>query len=137
MVENEMQQVIDRYMELWKLHDVEKIAALWTEDGDLLNPWGVWARGRAGVQKILRQEHSGPFQKSTMTNKIVHSRSIDPKANWVEVEAAVVGMLGASGEELPPFKHHCIYLLVKDSEDNWKIASARAYQLLGPLAEIS
>jgi ketosteroid isomerase-like protein len=45
-------------IEAWNRHDAAALAALWHEDGDLINPAGRWAQGRAQVEKLFRDEQS-------------------------------------------------------------------------------
>src|SRR6266849_4002270 len=42
----------------------DAFAAAWAPDGDLINPFGRWAKGRAEVEKLFTDEHT-TFMKGT------------------------------------------------------------------------
>jgi RNA polymerase sigma-70 factor, ECF subfamily len=59
--EDEVKQVVDRFMEAWEAADVEKLRSLLTEDCDLvMPPWAEWFQGRDAVTEFLPR---GPLQQ--------------------------------------------------------------------------
>jgi uncharacterized protein (TIGR02246 family) len=53
------------FEQAWNAHDAEALAAMWTDAGDLINPFGRVASGRVEVLALLRDEHSGALKALT------------------------------------------------------------------------
>ena len=54
--EKEVRAVEDAFVAAWNKHDTKALAAGWAPDGDLINPFGRWAKGRAEVEKLLGEQ---------------------------------------------------------------------------------
>jgi uncharacterized protein (TIGR02246 family) len=100
------------------------VAALWAPDGDLINPFGRVARGRAEVEKLFADEHSAMMKGTTFKVESEAVRLLGPSAAVMDWDAAVVGMTGPDGKAIPPFKNHVTIVLMKQG-DTWWVAAAR------------
>ena len=49
----------DEWVAAWNKHDPQLLASLWTENGDLINPFGKQAEGRQAVEKFFEAEQTG------------------------------------------------------------------------------
>jgi RNA polymerase sigma-70 factor, ECF subfamily len=59
--DDEIKQIVDRFMEAWEAADVERIRALLTEDCALaMPPWAEWFDGRDAVGEFLQR---GPWAR--------------------------------------------------------------------------
>jgi len=112
----------------WTRHDVKAMAATFAEDGDLINPYGRVAKGRVEIEKLLTEEHSGPF-KGTSYEASVSLRMMGPAVAFGDWESTVVGMHDPAGQALPPFKHHVAVVYVKKG-GQWLTGAARPYAFL-------
>ncbi|PYV17744.1 MAG: hypothetical protein DMG21_07375 [Acidobacteria bacterium] len=59
-----IRKVFADFAEAWAKDDAKSMASMWTEDGDLINPQGRVATGRAEVEKLFGDEHSTVFKAS-------------------------------------------------------------------------
>src|ERR1043166_3916446 len=55
----------EQFVAAWNRDDAKALANLWTEDGDLINPFGRHANGRAQIEQLLESEHTAQM-KSTV-----------------------------------------------------------------------
>src|SRR5690348_26079 len=51
----------------WNKHDAKALTAFFTDDGDLINPMGRHARGKAEIEKLFQDEQAGVFKSSQFT----------------------------------------------------------------------
>ncbi len=64
-----IRKVFADFAEAWGKDDAKAMASMWAEDGDLINPQGHRATGRAEVEKLLADEHSTIFKGSHINFK--------------------------------------------------------------------
>jgi uncharacterized protein (TIGR02246 family) len=118
---------VDQFQAAWNKHDSKAMAAIWAEDGDLINPFNRTAHGRGDVEKLFADEHTGPFKGSTYTTKAVTVRSLTPDVAMTDVTATISGVQGPDGSAARDVPHHVALVFVK-KDGAWMIASARAFQ---------
>ena len=110
----------------WNKHDPARMASLWAEDGDLINPFGRFASGRAQVEQLFREEHQGPMKNSTHQIGIDSIRLLGSELAIVEGDCKLTGIRSPDGKEVSAIKPHISFVMGK-IEGNWKILAARAY----------
>ncbi len=113
----------------WNAHEPKKMAAVWAEDGDLINPFNRVAKGRAEIEKLFSEEQTGPMKASTYKIDSSTTRQIGTVA-VVDWSSTVTGALGPDGKVQPPFPHHVTLLFVKRG-GTWMLESARGYVFAG------
>src|SRR5919197_5241658 len=65
--EDQVKQVVDRFMAAWETADVEQIRSLLAEDCDMvMPPWAEWFRGRDAVMEFLPRGPLPPGRKWKM-----------------------------------------------------------------------
>jgi uncharacterized protein (TIGR02246 family) len=106
------------------------MAAVFTEDADLINPFGRVARGRAEIEKLFTDEHA-TFMKGTTDTASVSVRVLGPAVALSDWDAEVAGMRDAQGQALPVFKHHVAAVFVKKN-GKWLTVTGRPYAFLPP-----
>ena len=52
-IEAEIKARADEFAAAWNKHDTKAMADMWSTDGDLINPYGRVAKGRAEVEKLF------------------------------------------------------------------------------------
>ncbi len=125
----EIQARIDEFTAAWNRHDTEQMSALWTEDGDLINPFGRKAEGRDEVRRLFADEHAGVMKQSKHEMKVASVRMVGEVA-LVDMDSTVTGMRNPeSGADLPPLKLH-IFAVMTKQDGKWMILSARPYSYL-------
>jgi uncharacterized protein (TIGR02246 family) len=114
------------FVAAWNAHDPARMAGVWAEDADLINPFGVKARGRAEIQKLFEREQHGVMRASTYE---IGSMSVHPlcgDAALVDWAADLTGMVAPDGKALPPFHHHVSQVVVKKG-GHWRVEFVRAF----------
>jgi len=129
----EIERVSDGFVAGWNAHDAKKMAATFAEDGDLINPFGQSAKGRADIEKFFEKEQATAMKGTTYKLESNSIRELDADcaiADWI---AVITGMTDSNGKAMPPFKHHVVVAFVKKG-GHWQAAAVRAYVFLPPPA---
>ena len=126
------QPIKDRLQEFqsaWNKDDTTAMAAVWADDGSLINPVGVFAQGRDEIVKVFVQEHAspGPFKATKYATSDVKFQWVTPDVAVVDVSANISGIRGADGAAAPDYTHHVVWVFVKKG-GKWMAAAARPYQ---------
>jgi len=131
------QPIKDRLKEFqsaWDKDDTTAMAAVWAEDGTLINPFGTFAQGRDAITKVFVQEHTGPFKATKYVTSDVKVQWVTPDVAIVDVTANISGVHGPDGAAAPDYPHHVTWVFVK-KDGKWMAAAARPYQFTPKLAE--
>jgi len=125
----------DEWTAAWNKHDPHLLAALFTENGDLINPFGKHAEGRQAIEKFFETEHTGtgPMAGTAYVGNIESIRYIARTIAIVDVAGEVDGMKGPDGAAMPPFKHHVTWVAEK-KDGKWMAQAARAFAPVPPPA---
>jgi uncharacterized protein (TIGR02246 family) len=118
---------VDEFQAAWNKNDTKAMAAIWTEDGSLINPVGVEAHGRADVEKIFIDEHAKRFKGTQYASSEVKVQWVTPDVAVADVTANITGIRSADGAAAPDYLHHVVWVLVK-KDGKWMAAAARPYQ---------
>jgi uncharacterized protein (TIGR02246 family) len=113
------EQMRDAYLKAYNAHDAEAVAALYTEEADVVYPNGQAIRGRAqilGELKRIFAEHENV--KLAIEPKV--SRFITRRVVLVDGVTEVTD----GPEELPPRTHHTV-VFQRGQDDQWQIAAIR------------
>src|SRR6185369_8194120 len=62
--EKQVRATSDAWVAAWNRHDPKSMAAAWTPEGALINPFGRLATGRAEIEKLFTEAHA-TFMKGT------------------------------------------------------------------------
>ena len=65
--ESEIRQLQARQQDAWNRHDAKAYAALFTDDGDVVNVVGWWWRGRGEIERQLTSAYAVVFRESRLT----------------------------------------------------------------------
>jgi len=121
---------LDEFKAAWNKDDAAGMAAVMTDDGTLINPAGVLAKGHDEIVKLLEREHATMFKESTYTISEVTIQSVTDDVVLADVTATITGVHRPDGSAAPDFDHHVAWVFVK-KDGKWLGAAARPYQLLG------
>src|SRR5437773_2646733 len=96
-----IKKVQDDFSAAWGKPDAAKtMAAMFAEDGDLVNPLGEEADGRAGVEKLFTREQSTVFKGSTLALTLAKVRMIKADVAIGEGSYEVTGAHGPDGKAM-------------------------------------
>ena len=104
----------------WNKHQPEGLAAVFSETGDLMNPMGRAAKGRAQITQLFQEEHAGRLKESTFSSTCEAARPLATDVAEVDCAYKVEGIKGSD-----PVSGHVTNVVVRSS-DGWKVASHRA-----------
>lgn len=117
----------------WNKHDTAAIAAFWSADGDLINPWGREAKGRPAVETLFKDEHGGAMKASRFEYRVTNIRILGTSGvAVVDWSIDLTGVVNPEGSALPPMPHHVALVMQKAKDGTWMIEAARPYVLLTP-----
>ena len=134
--EQAIQKNLTEFATAWNAHDATKMAAIWAEDGTVVNPVGRWAKGRTQVQQLFTEEHNTNLKGTTFAWETPTFRWVKPDVAFVDVMANISGMKTPDGKALPG-KHHVAFLTMKKNNHWWNL-DARAYLYVpGPGKEMT
>jgi uncharacterized protein (TIGR02246 family) len=115
---HDIERTIERFRDAWNRHDVDALAALWAEDGELNHPWGTRSVGRAAVREALTGEHTGSMADSRLV-----IRSIDARGDEHTLTADIDGLLTevrAPNGRTYDLDHRLTAMFVRTGEE-WQI----------------
>jgi uncharacterized protein (TIGR02246 family) len=125
--EQAIQRTEREFVAAWNAHDPKKMAAFWEADGDLINPVGRHAKGRAEIEALLTEEQSTVFKNSTYTIDSEVIRMLTPTLAVSDWESTVTGVTTPEGQPAPPFKHH-VTCVLRNTKGEWRVVTARPVQ---------
>ena len=73
-----VRQVQAQQADAWNRHDPAAYAALFANDGDIVNVLGWWWQGRAAMQSTLTSAFAWVFRDSVLTINDVQVRMLTP-----------------------------------------------------------
>ena len=74
--ESEIRQLQARQQDAWNRHDAKAYAALFTDDGDVVNVVGWWWKGRREIERQLTAAYAVAFRESRLTIADVEVRFV-------------------------------------------------------------
>ncbi|MFY9820015.1 MAG: SgcJ/EcaC family oxidoreductase [Thermoanaerobaculia bacterium] len=114
----------EEFKAAWDHADAKALAALWTPNGDLINPFGRVAKGRAEIEKLFHDELNSLTKGTTFNIGSDSAREIAPDVAVADWDVEIAGMKGPDGAAMPPLKHHVTVVWVK-RDGKWWAAAAR------------
>lgn len=126
-VENEkaIRKLYEDFVTMWNRHDVASLSAMWTIDGDMLEPDGTPAKGRPNVTKLLMKEHTTVFKSSLLKLTIADVWFVASEVALVDGGYELSGVIAPDGKELAPRTGHITAVLIREDRDKWLIAASR------------
>jgi uncharacterized protein (TIGR02246 family) len=120
------------FVAAWNSHDAAALAALWHEDGDLINPAGRVAKGRAQIETLFRDEQSTLMRSTTLALRELAVHHSDPNVRFEDWDVEITGMQGPEG--LLPLAKVLFFRVLTRQKGEWRLASARACAFHRPAA---
>ncbi len=95
-----IRKVFADFAEAWGRDDAKSMASHWAEDGDLINPGGQRANGRAEVETMLAGEHATIFKGTHITFSEGTIHFVKPDVAVFTADYEVPGAHGPDGHEM-------------------------------------
>ena len=119
--EEAIKKVFTDFGAAWAKDDAKGMASFWTEDGDLINPAGRVANGRAEVEKLFEDEHASTFKGTQITFSGGTVRFVKSGVAIYTVNWEVPGAHGPDGKEMT-LKGVVTSVMVKKNGKWWTLA---------------
>jgi uncharacterized protein (TIGR02246 family) len=126
----ELQDFLDRFVQAWNRHDVRALAEAFLPAGDLLNTRGIFASGRAEVERLLAEEFATTMRDTHATLALTHLRLLAPDTVHADAEMCVEGVRKPDGTTSSPVRMHVAFVARKDAQGQWGYLAVRPYVVL-------
>ena len=131
--ETAIRELTSTFVAAWNNHDAAAMAATWAEDGDLINPAGIVAKGRAAVQELLAKEHFTVMKATTFEITNLDLRMMTREIALGDWSIVITGMADPDGKTMPPREMH-VFQVYEKHDGKWLTAAGRPYAFapMGP-----
>jgi uncharacterized protein (TIGR02246 family) len=108
--------------EAWNIHDARAFAALFAEDADFTNVFGMEATGRSEIERFHAPIFETMFKNSILSVEGVRSRMLREGVATVDLRWSMTGARDPIGREWPR-RRGLISLVMTRQDGGWLIAS--------------
>jgi uncharacterized protein (TIGR02246 family) len=88
-------KVVTSFNNSWNNHNFKDMSSYSMEDVDIINPVGIWWKGRSNAQQSIQHLHDAVLKKTPMTTLSATTRFVTPSV-------ALVTVIGKIGTFYPP-----------------------------------
>jgi uncharacterized protein (TIGR02246 family) len=88
----------EQYTFAWNHHDPKAMAALFTQDGDVVTPYGQFLKGRQAVEERFNKEQAGWAKDVKLTTAVDGIRLVKPDVVLVDGTVSAAGAREADGQ---------------------------------------
>jgi len=120
-----------RVIETWNAHDMKAFAALYADDAEFVNVYGMWWTGRERIQAEHQATHATVFRESHLSAREMRVKFLRPDVASLHMRWDLSGLALPNGQPLPDRKGILVYVLVKDS-GQWRIAVGQNTDIVPP-----
>jgi uncharacterized protein (TIGR02246 family) len=110
-----------RQQQAWNQHDAKAYAALFAEDGEVVNVVGWWWRGRNEIERKLTDAFALVFRESTLTITEATVRFLTPEISVAHVRWTMSGARTPPG--IPEPREGLQTIVLQRLGGNWMIAA--------------
>ncbi len=114
----------DRFSQAWGAGDAKARAAVFTNDGSVINPFGKEAWGRAEITKLFEMENETIAKGTTHVFDNFKIAFVMNTIAFVDCDGTISGLKSPAGDAMPDQKTHVFVVAVKRSKD-WQFRYAR------------
>ena len=117
-----IRKVFADFAEAWGRDDAKSMASYWAADGDLINPQGRRANGRAEVETLLADEHANAFKGTHIAFSAGTIHFVKPDVAVFTTDYETPGMHTPDGKEMTA-KGILTCVMVKKSGKWWTLSA--------------
>ncbi len=127
-----IQKRIGEFQEAWDKHDAKAIAGFWAEDGDLVNPMGMSATGRADIEKLVAGDLANVVRDGKTTFGNAKIRYVKPDVVVIDMTHEISGAHGPDGSAMPTAKVLVTAVGMKKNGTWWWVAARPMIPFMPP-----
>ena len=128
---DEVNTMLKSFADAFNKGDARAAAAHFSEDCDVISPFGVPGKGRAGAEKVIAADLAGPLKGATNTFTADNVRELAPNVLLVDATQEAQNMTGPDGKRMNG-KLHVVLVMVRGKDRKLMIAAARPYMFMPP-----
>lgn len=123
-----LQATLERFNDAFNRRDPKEFAAFWTDDGTVWNPLGRYAEGRAGIERLYREDGMKIYEGATARHTVTAVRKLRDDCVLVDFDNDVENFRRPDGTR-GPLKMHVSVLAVRRGND-WQWQDLRAFAFM-------
>jgi len=118
--EQTIKQVITAVLEASNRHDAKASTALFTDDADFVNVFGMWWKGAAEIERARKARFETALKGATF--KLLETRIsfLRPDVAIAHVTSEITGLLGPDGQPMPAHSELSLRVLIKQ-DGKWRV----------------
>jgi uncharacterized protein (TIGR02246 family) len=122
--ENAIRAMGARLLETWNAHNMKAFAALFRDDAEFVNVYGMWWTGRERIHAEHEAAHATVFRRSRLSATETRVKFVRPDVASLHMLWHLTGLFLPSGQALPDRKGVLVCVLAKNAGE-WRIAVAQ------------
>ena len=122
--EDMLRALTDEFEQAVTRADSKAVAAMFVEDGDLVDQAGVMHHGRAAIEERYRGLFESRYQGAQANLEVTSVRFVRPEIAVIDGTYHLTGMKSAEGQDLPPIQGMFTNLSVKQN-GQWMLHCSR------------
>jgi uncharacterized protein (TIGR02246 family) len=122
--ESRIRALYDDFEAAWNRHDVAALVALWTIDGDHVEPDGTEADGQEAIEGLLNKQHGSIFKDSMLDLAIADVWFVTSTVALVDGTYTLGGAKLPDGEDMPSRTGRYTAVLLEERA-GWLVAASR------------
>lgn len=117
--------IADAFLATWNDHDMAAFAALYADDADFVNVYGLWWTGRQAIEDAHVATHVSIFRRSTLALTQPHAiRFIAPDVALCRTHWSLTGIETRAGGAAPDRRGRLLHVL-KHNGARWQIVATQ------------
>ncbi len=120
----EVRAMTDQFVANWNQHDTAAMAALWTEDGDHMEPDGRTVYGPKEVKRLFDIEHGSVFKDSELNLVVERVRAVGKDTAIADGTYELFNARDPAGNDIGTRTGYFFFVVVRDG-GGWKVSASR------------
>lgn len=112
------------FIDAWNQHDMQALAALFTEDAHFVNVVGMWWKRRAEIEEAHAAIHASIFENSHLEGQIAAATPLGSGVIALDVNWRLTGQTKPDGTPSEP-RRGILLLIASKESDGWRIKVAQ------------
>ena len=112
------------FVAAWNRHDMQALAALFTEDAHFVNVVGMWWKSRAEIEAAHATTHASIFKNSHLDGRVAAVTPLGSGVSALHVNWTLTGQTEPDGTPAGP-RRGILLLIANEEPDGWRIRVAQ------------